>query len=213
MNYSMLSVYFLSVFLLIATPGPVVALILNTSSRFGSQRALLTAFGSNGASLCLVAVATAIVAGSVSISPAMLNGLSCAGCLFTAFVSARGLRSTFTTTARAEATDTSAALLCQGGFLTGFLVGISNPNDIVFFVSFFPQFVRITNSLSDSIAVLVVCYVVLDVGIMSSYVFLMRQSFARRHHRNIAVLSSGLLLVISASGLIYSGSRLVFTFP
>lgn len=53
MNLTLLSVYLTSIVLLIATPGPVVALVLNTASKRGLRQAVLTVFGTNWASLLL----------------------------------------------------------------------------------------------------------------------------------------------------------------
>jgi threonine/homoserine/homoserine lactone efflux protein len=211
MNYTMLSLYIITVFTLIATPGPVVALVISTSSIAGSRRAFTTALGSNGASLILIALGTLVLVGFISVSKTALGYLSLAGCLFMLYVSTRGLRAALTGGAGAQPDAARRRKPRQSGFLTGLFVGLSNPSDILFFVSFFPQFIRITESFGTSLTVLSACYVILDVSILAGYVFLMRNRFAHSHRRAISLISSCCLLLVSLSGIAYSVSGIVPT--
>ncbi|NVL30264.1 LysE family translocator, partial [Pseudomonas syringae pv. actinidiae] len=78
MDISLLLIYMFSVFMLIITPGPVVALIVNTSLACGPKRAMLTALGTNWASLVLVMVAALILTGTLSVTSACSTGISLA---------------------------------------------------------------------------------------------------------------------------------------
>ena len=80
MNMTLLSAYILSVMMLLLTPGPVVALITGTAARYGYRSAFATAVGTNGASLILIAVATLMLRGVVSLSPVWLSFIGLAGC-------------------------------------------------------------------------------------------------------------------------------------
>ncbi|WP_259642893.1 LysE family transporter, partial [Pseudomonas syringae] len=91
MDISLLLIYMFSVFMLIITPGPVVALIVNTSLACGPKRAMLTALGTNWASLVLVMVAALILTGTLSVSVSMLNWISLVGCFFIAYLSVQAL--------------------------------------------------------------------------------------------------------------------------
>jgi threonine/homoserine/homoserine lactone efflux protein len=209
MNYTLLSLYVITVFTLIATPGPVVALVISTSSIAGSRRAFTTALGSNGASLILIALGTLVLVGFISISRTALSFLSLAGCGFMLYVSARSLSASFKKVHFAVPNGTRGPKIRQGGFLTGLFVGLANPSDILFFVSFFPQFIRITESFGTSLTVLSTCYVILDVTILASYVFLMRNRLAHGHKRTISLVSSSCLMLVSISGILYSLSGIL----
>ncbi|RMP53568.1 Efflux protein, LysE family [Pseudomonas savastanoi pv. retacarpa] len=91
MDISLLLIYMFSVFMLIITPGPVVALVVNTSLACGPKRAMLTALGTNWASLVLVLVAALILTGTLSVSVSMLNWISLVGCFFIAYLSMQAL--------------------------------------------------------------------------------------------------------------------------
>lgn len=79
MNLSLLAAYCAAIFLLIATPGPVVVVVANTAARFGARRALLTALGSNGASLLLIGVAALIITGLFAVDMRLLQWIGLLG--------------------------------------------------------------------------------------------------------------------------------------
>ncbi|AHG40168.1 lysine transporter LysE [Pseudomonas syringae CC1557] len=209
MDISLLLIYTFSVFMLIIIPGPVVALVVSTSLACGPKRAVLTALGTNWASLALVMVSVLILAGTLSVSMQILNWISLVGCLFIAYMSFQVLGQAL----RSAPVKTDAAPIPKqsrhSGLVTGFLVGISNPKDIIFFVSFFPQFIHVTASFKGSIALLSGIYVILDLSIMFSYIFLMRQKLALKYKRKIEIVSSMTLLLIALAGIFYSGSELL----
>ncbi|POY78046.1 LysE family translocator [Pseudomonas amygdali pv. morsprunorum] len=211
MDISLLLIYMFSVFMLIITPGPVVALVVNTSLSCGPKRAMLTALGTNWASLVLVLVAALILTGTLSVSVSMLNWISLVGCFFIAYLSMQALEQAlrYAPTPPEAAPAPLPARSSHSGLVTGFLVGISNPKDIIFFVSFFPQFIHVTESFKGSIALLSLLWIIIDLSILFAYIFLMRQKLALKYKRKIEVASSVTLLLIALGGIFYSGSTLL----
>ena len=82
MNMALLAAYMLAVLLLLATPGPVVALVMGTAAREGSRRAFMTVLGTNSASLMLMVLAALMLLGVVALSPVMLSLLGVLGSLY-----------------------------------------------------------------------------------------------------------------------------------
>ena len=80
--------YIASVFLLIATPGPVIMLIIRNASLYGFKNALFTGIGTNAASLILIAISIAIILGLFSITESLLSIISAFGCLFIFYLGA-----------------------------------------------------------------------------------------------------------------------------
>jgi len=132
MNMTLLSAYILSVMMLLLTPGPVVALITGTAARYGYRSAFATAIGTNGASLILIALATLMLRGVVSLSPVWLSFLGLAGC---AYIGYTALQSLFSKPVSGT-TNTGTHTQRRGSFLRGFVTGLSNPKDILFFCLF-----------------------------------------------------------------------------
>ena len=208
MDISLLLIYMFSVFMLIITPGPVVALIVNTSLVSGPRRAMLTALGTNWASLVLVLVAALILTGTLSISASLLNWISLVGCFFIAYLAVDALKHALRNEPEFVGTPVQSGTR-HSGLVTGFLVGISNPKDIIFFVSFFPQFIHVTQSFKGSIAVLSVLWIIIDLSILFAYIFLMRQKLAMKYKRKIELVSSITLLLVATGGIVYSASTLI----
>ena len=93
MNYPLLLAYTLSIVLLIATPGPVVALVLNTAASAGRRQAFCTILGTNGASLLLIGLSSLVISGLLLVRDGWLAGLSLLGSLVLLWYAATALRS------------------------------------------------------------------------------------------------------------------------
>ncbi|AIR90725.1 LysE family translocator [Pseudomonas cremoricolorata] len=205
MNTALTATYALTVLLLIATPGPVVALIVNTAAASGSRKALFTALGTNWASLVLIAAAAWIIMTSAAIDRAWLSGMSLLGCLFIGYIAFGTLREALQQPA--PAAQVSAHELPRqgrGGLWQGFMVGISNPKDIIFFISFFPQFIQITESFEKSMVVLSLLWIAIDFAVLSLYIFAIGKIASPRSNRLITLVSGVMLMLIAAAGLAYN---------
>ncbi|WP_110972571.1 LysE family translocator [Pseudomonas huaxiensis] len=195
MNTPLLIAYLGTVILLIATPGPVVLLVVETSSRAGTAKAVKTALGANAASLILVAAAAAVLAGSLAISPQLLQWGGLLGCLFIGWLGFSGLRDS-------ASAETSVAPRASGWW-QGFVIGISNPKDILFFVALFPQFIPVTDSFGVSIGLLAVLWLIVDLGILALYIGLTRHALAQRYRAGVSRLSGWGLLILGGMGAVY----------
>lgn len=204
MNLTLLAAYILAVLMLLLTPGPVVALVTGTAARYGSRKAFATVAGTNGASLVLIVLATLMLAGVVSLSPLLLYLLGTAGSLYIGWSAAVSLRS-FT---EKEPTVEQTVLNNRGGIVRGFLTGISNPKDILFFVAFFPQFIAVTSDFTASIVTLSFVWVVFDFTILSLYILTVKYWMPERHGRRIELVSSLFLLGISLCGMVYNVGKI-----
>lgn len=204
--------------MLIATPGPVVFLVVNTAIKSGPYKAFGTILGTNWASLVLIFVAVFIISTSLVISPQLFHVISLFGCLFIGYIAITSIKEAFVLrslpTATVDVTEDNTnnktgKALKKGGLLSGFLVGLSNPKDIIFFVSFFPQFIKVTDSFNKSIFLLTLLWVLLDFLILGIYIMFIRKLTTNKV-KNVIVLFSGLiLLVIAITGFLYSLTELV----
>ncbi|MGN8247537.1 LysE family translocator [Pseudomonas sp. Marseille-Q3773] len=202
MNTALTATYALTVLLLIATPGPVVALIVNTAAASGSRKAIFTAVGTNWASLVLIGAAAWIILTSAAIDKTWLSAMSLLGCLFIGYIAVGTLREALA--APASEAPAEPAKPGRGGLLQGFMVGISNPKDIIFFIAFFPQFIQITESFGKSMVVLSLLWVVIDFAVLSLYIFAIGKIASQRSNRMISLASGVALLLIAAGGLLYN---------
>lgn len=201
-NISLLLAYMLSVLMLVATPGPVVTLIISTSINAGPRQALLTALGTHAASLLLALLAVLMLTTGLALDPHLISWISLLGCCFIAWLALQGLRE-LRTPDNGDA-PAGAARRRGKGLASGFLVGIGNPKDILFFVSFFPQFIQVSRSVQHSALLLTLVWVLIDFAVLGAYILVARQGFSLKYKRLVTGLSSLVLLAVALVGLVYS---------
>ncbi|WP_312932845.1 LysE family translocator [Pseudomonas sp.] len=203
MNTALTTTYALTVLLLIATPGPVVALVVNTAAASGWRKALFTALGTNWASLVLIAAAAWVIMTSAAIDKAWLSGMSLVGCLFIGYIAYGTLKDALHTPTTSDPASVPPRQ-DRGGLWQGFMVGISNPKDIIFFISFFPQFIQITESFEKSMVVLSLLWIAIDFAVLSLYIFAIGKIASARSNRIITLVSGVMLLLIALVGMAYN---------
>ncbi|MDR0246328.1 MAG: LysE family translocator [Burkholderia sp.] len=206
LHYPLLLAYLAAIVLLIATPGPVVMLVTGTVARRGFRQGMLTAVGANAASLVMIAGAMLMVFGVVLVSDRLLDGLHVTGCVFIAVLAIRTLLGEWRAgRRRGGGDDASGEPVPQPrglpGVVRGFLVGIANPKDLLFFVAFFPQFVAITPDSRVSLAILAALWIAVDFTILTGYMAAINHPLVHRKRRWITASSALALLVIALAGL------------
>lgn len=206
MNYSLLATYMLSIVLFLGTPGPVTVLVVSASIKDGFWAGVKTVMGTSTASLILIAVSFAIIQGVFSVSEAALNWLTLVGSLYLLYFAIGILRD------KANIQQTiseNAGKVTRRHFRDGFLIGISNPKDILFFIAFFPMFLGVyPNNVGVSMLVLVMVWVALDYSILSCYSFIFSKI---NNNRTVNVISkaSGSILLLVALYAIYTMGRAI----
>ncbi|CAG9175213.1 LysE family translocator [Cupriavidus pampae] len=135
-----------AVFLLNVTPGPDTAYIVGRSVAQGRAAGVMSSLGVS-AGCCVHALATAFgLTALLAASPIAFSIIKYAGAAYLVWLGLRMILTTFrpgpgdgTATSPAPA-DTSTRGL-RALFMQGFLTNVLNPKVILFFLSFFPQFV------------------------------------------------------------------------
>lgn len=210
--FEVLFAYILAVFMLIATPGPVIALIIRNASMYGFKIALFTSIGTNFASLILLTITIAVILGIFNVSPFILSMFSILGCVFIFYLGISSLYKTFKNYQDKSSQDlhTQPKLDKNNGektfissFLQGFGIAISNPKDIIFFIAFFPQFIHITSSIILSLSILVAIWIILDFCILMSYAMLMQKVIFLAYKNLIGILSDIILMFVGIFGGYY----------
>ena len=194
MNILELLTYATAVIVMIATPGPVMLLVASAGQQGGYKKALETIFGTNFASLLLITASILVLKGVLSINGYIFDIIKVLGCAYIAFLGYEILKEVKGTPQTAEVGQVQPK---EGGFKKGFLVGISNPKDIIFFSAFFPQFIHVTPNINSSLLVLTVVWIILDFATLSMvYLGFSRLSKSRHYPKLLGVC--GLVLVAVA---------------
>ena len=198
MNLTEYLFYAVTVIVMIATPGPVMLLVASAGLKGGYKKALETIIGTNLASLVLIFLSILILKGVFKLDPTGFNLIKVLGCLYIAYIGVQIL---------IEALDRNQTLATvsatAGGFKQGFLVAISNPKDIIFFASFFPQFIHVLPDLNQSLGLLTGTWIVLDFATLTVvYLLFNRLAQAKIYHTLLA--GCGLILIAVALYGIYT---------
>ena len=192
--------YCMTVVIMIATPGPVMMLVASAGLKGGYRKALQTIFGTNFASLILITVSILVLKGFLDIGEQWFRGIKILGCIYIAYLGFQILKEVFFSK-QEESPSQLKSKSMNGGFKQGFLVGISNPKDILFFAAFFPQFVQITPHLDISLGILTLSWIVLDFATLSMiYLSFNHLSKSKIYHKLLGACGAT-LIVIAGYGL------------
>lgn len=196
LDLSQYLLYCLAVVVLIATPGPVMLLVASAGLNGGYRKALATIFGTNLASLILIVVSVLVLKGILNIDPIWFNWVKILGCVYIAYLGIAILREASQGAQDPTSTTSSTQNVLGGGFKQGFWVAISNPKDIVFFASFFPQFITVLGDMNQSLSLLTLTWIVLDFATLSLvYLGFNRLSGSRFYAKTLAACGAILVLV------------------
>ncbi|NEN75027.1 LysE family translocator [Pelistega sp. NLN82] len=205
---TLLITYILSIVLFLGTPGPVTVLVVSASIKDGFGAGLRTVIGTNTASLILILLSFAIMRGVFSINEQALTWLAFVGAFYLLYFSIGVIKDKVNLQ---ETIKENENKVTKKHFRDGFLIGISNPKDILFFIAFFPTFLDIyTANQTISMMILVAVWIVMDYAILLGYSFFFSKINNERMV-NIISKSSGIILLLVALYAIYKmGYELFF---
>ena len=208
-DFALLTTYILSIVLFLGTPGPVTVLVVSASIKDGFLAGLKTVMGTNTDSLILIFISFIIIKGVFSISEIALNWLTLIGSLYLLYFSIGIIRDKVDIQ---RTIDENSNKITKNHFKDGFLIGISNPKDILFFIAFFPMFLSVyPNSIGISMSILVIIWIILDYSILSTYSFVFSK-ISNNKIVNIINKLSGMILLLVALYAIYKMINTLYLF-
>lgn len=135
MNVHLFLAFCLAVSVLLVMPGPVVTLVVANSLSHGTRSGLATVVGAGiGNAILVVAIAVGLVA-FFALLGEIFEVVRWAGALYLIWLGIKAWRAHGGQAAPAAKRSSHAA------FLEGFLISITNPKAIVFYIAFLPQFI------------------------------------------------------------------------
>lgn len=199
MTIEMLGLYLLAITVVIAVPGPLSLYMVSNAVQYGVWRSWPGFVGGVLASVSLLLL-SALGVGSVLLTSAgLFAALQLLGACYLLYLG-------FRTWQERHGQAGAVAGRRQAGvqlFSKAFLLGISNPKDIVFFLALLPQFLVRDQPLLLQLVWMVVAWVVVDLLCKFGYGLL-----ASRLLANMAVIRK-IFLMISALCFVVMGSVLL----
>ena len=141
--------------LLIVIPGPNIALIVANSLSFGAGRALFTVFGTSAAMVVNLTITGVGMTSLMLFLAEWFNWLRWLGVAYLVWLGIRAWRAPVPDLERPPSREASGPQL----FWQGFLVSMTNPKVLLFYVAFFPQFIDPTGPLVLQLVVLSATFV------------------------------------------------------
>ena len=154
-----------AVALLIASPGPVVALVIADARRAWP---LWTILGGVLSAQVLLICALLMIYLALDLDPAILNWGQVLGGLYLIWLGADSLCGGNEETRTIQRTESNY-------FWRAMAVGLSNPKDILFFLAFLPGFILPSQPFTAQAVALIVIWGVIDLSILLAYSLLSRR--------------------------------------
>ncbi len=168
MNFDTWLLYLFAVFLIAISPGTMAVLSMSHGIHFGKTRSLATALGSVSSALLLMLASAAGLGALLSATEHGFALLKYCGAAYLLFLGIKLIM----TKASAQGLDLQY-IKGKGSpkqmFKEAFLVGISNPKDLLFFGALFPQFIDIHQPQMPQLAILALTWAVIDFSFVMIY--------------------------------------------
>lgn len=202
MNLHLFLAYCLAVAILVLIPGPIVTLVVANSLSHGSRSGLATVAGASiGNAILLCATAVGLVAFFTLLSE-IFQVVRWVGAIYLIWLGIRAWRIHGGQAMRiAPAGNRSLRAL----FLQGFLVAITNPKAMVFYIAFLPQFLDSHLPPAPQLVVMIGAMIVMALLSDCAYALLAGRArgwFTAPERRRLQSRISGTLLIGVGCGLL-----------
>jgi homoserine/homoserine lactone efflux protein len=181
-------------------PGPSILLIIANSLQRGTLAGLYTVAGGIVAMLVQLAIALAGLTSLANAFDAGFDYVRWAGAIYLLYLGIQrwqGFRQDVVVRGRAAGSYRSVVF-------EGFIVALTNPGTLLFFVAFFPQFLNREAAAGAQLLLMAATFMVLTLVVDSSYAVLSARIGRRLHDPrrvNARNRVSGVLLVVAALAL------------
>lgn len=168
MTLSTLWLFIAMTFVVSATPGPNMLLIMSVSARHGLRMSVLAMLGCMTALLAMMSLSAAGLGAVLHTSPQVFEALRLAGAAYLAYLGVKVWRSPVeehATDPTKEASQVAVPAVNPWAiYRQAFLVAASNPKAILFAAAFFPQFIHADSPQLPQFAILLITFTVIEVG-------------------------------------------------
>jgi threonine/homoserine/homoserine lactone efflux protein len=151
-------------FIVSATPGPNMLLVMSHSARHGFRPAVATMLGCMTALLAMMSISAAGLGALLQAFPMVFDTLRWTGAAYLAFLGIKSWRSPVQDDGAVASKPDSSIPHASGLFRQGFLVAASNPKAILFAAAFLPQFIRQDVPALPQFGILLVTFAVIEVS-------------------------------------------------
>jgi len=162
--------YTLAILLLTASPGPMVLLCVTTSIKDGFSSAIYSAFGGLLAIIGILTLSFTGLGLIVQSSQILFDIIKYSGAAYLIYLGYKALTSKQENYEMPKEEKSSKVKLSL--FIKGFLVGVSNPKAIIFFIALLPQFIDPLAPLFTQYIILVTTFAIPEISWLILYSYM-----------------------------------------
>jgi threonine/homoserine/homoserine lactone efflux protein len=151
-------------FVVSATPGPNMLLVMSHSARFGWRAAIATMCGCMTSLLIMMCISAAGMGALLHAFPAVFDAMRLAGAAYLAYLGVQGWRTKVADAVPGSAEVVAETALPKHLYRQGMLVAASNPKAILFAAAFFPQFLDPSAAKLPQFSILLATFAVIEVS-------------------------------------------------
>ncbi|AKJ68970.1 amino acid transporter [Pandoraea thiooxydans] len=160
--------YVVTVFLISATPGPNMLLVMTHGARHGLRPSVATMAGCMSALLLMMSISAAGLGAVLKTWPVVFDTLRYLGAAYLVYLGIKSWRAPVSKVAE-ETAEVLIKATRRSLFKSGFLVASSNPKAILFAAAFLPQFIDPAAPKLPQFAILLATFAVIEVSWYTVY--------------------------------------------
>lgn len=168
--------YFLAVLVLTASPGPSVLLCATKAVTHGFKASIVTALGSLTAIVGVMTLSFSGLGVVLASSELVFSGVKWAGAGYLIYLGFKAFTSKQQTYELSAKDGQKKGVSALSLYISGFIVGASNPKAIVFFTALFPQFINQNEPLLAQYMVFAVTFAALELSWLLIYAYVSSRS-------------------------------------
>ena len=164
MPFETLVLYVITAFVVILIPGPLSLFMVANTVRYGILKSYPAFLGGTVASSLYLIISASGVGVLIITSPRLFLTLKIFGAVYLVYLGIATIRAA-TKKPQADVGHVNMTVTpsFRGLFKKAFLLGASNPKDIIFFIAFLPQFLSPDGNLIQQTFIIVAAWVVVDI--------------------------------------------------
>jgi len=171
MEFQIWLYYLLAILVLTATPGPSTLMCLSKSVNSGFRASVFSALGSLTAILIILTLSFTSLGIIIASSELIFNIVKYIGAIYLIYLGYKAFTSKEDSYKLNKSLQNSKVSY-RSSFISGFIVGASNPKAIIFFTALFPQFINTNNSLLAQYIIFASTFAILELSFLLIYAYL-----------------------------------------
>lgn len=148
----------------ILIPGPLSLLMIGNSLNYGLLRSYPAFLGGVCASICLLSASALGLGALLLASEQLFSALKIVGGLYLFYLAWQSWKQSCRPAVAAEVPEAASKPAFGSLFWRAFVLGGSNPKDILFFAAFLPQFLKADEPFFGQLITMIITWTVLDLS-------------------------------------------------